>query len=396
LRSVSKTSELGECIVLSDLKRDENDDKAVLAVVAPHQFLPPRNGGHWGAYDFCEYSGRLISLSCICLRENEALEHLSFQLINVLPSGWRKYLDPTLIIKFNRFFREKSLRACVVIQPYQTPLVYVASRMARIRFVVYAHNLEYARFRSLGKPWWRLIRMLEKKCFKWADLVLFVSKSEMHQAIVEFGLKHRKCLYLPPVIGDSRPPAVSEKNGIFTIIFFADFSYEPNQSALLNLVQDIDPLLAALTTFTYRIEIYGRNLSTEIREQVLKPISHIEYLGFVDDIDARIRKADVLVNPVVKGGGVQIKILKALAAGTTVVASESGCTGISMSVCAGKLHKIDDGDWPSYVDAIKEIYRSKNMAKTTPKEFYDHYFWRNNMPQVLERILGGTQDDTYG
>ena len=218
----------------------------------------------------------------------------------------------------------------------------------------------------------------------------------MHQAIIELGLEQGKCLYLPPVIGDSKPPAVSEKNSIFTIIFFADFSYEPNRSALLNLVQDIDPLLAASSTFTYRIEVCGRGLSMEIREQVLQPISHIEYLGFVDDIDARIRKADVLVNPVVKGGGVQIKILKALAAGTTVVASESGCTGISMSVCAEKLHKIDDGDWPSYVDAIKEIYRSKNMAKTTPKEFYDHYFWRNNMPQVLERILGGTQDDTYG
>ena len=134
----------------------------------------------------------------------------------------------------------------------------------------------------------------------------------------------------------------------------------------------------------------------EIREQVLQPISHIEYLGFVDDIDARIRRADVLVNPVAKGGGVQIKILKALAAGTTVVASESGCTGISMSVCAEKLHKIDDGDWPSYVDVITEIYRSKNTVRTTPKKFYDHYFWRNNIPHVLDRILGGIQDDIYG
>ena len=380
----------------SDLKRHENEDKAVLAVVAPHQFLPPRNGGHWGAYDFCEYSGRLVSLSCICLRKNKALEHLSFQLINVLPSGLRKYLDPTLIVKFYRFFRENKSRACVVIQPYQTPLVYVASRMARIRLVVYAHNLEYARFHSLGKPWWRLIRVLEKRCFRWADLVLFVSKREMHQAIVEFGLEQGKCLYLPPVIGDSKPPAVSEKNSIFTIIFFADFSYEPNRSALLNLVQDIDPLLAASSTFAYRIEICGRGLSMEIREQVLQPISHIEYLGFVDDIDARIRRADVLVNPVAKGGGVQIKILKALAAGTTVVASESGCTGISMSVCAEKLHKIEDGDWPSYVDVITKIYRSKNTVRTTPKKFYDHYFWRNNIPHVLDRILGGIQDDIYG
>ena len=80
----------------------------------------------------------------------------------------------------------------------------------------------------------------------------------------------------------------------------------------------------------------------------------------------------------------------------STVASESGCTGISMSVCAEKLHKIEDGDWPSYVDVITEIYRSKNTVRTTPKKFYDHYFWRNNIPHVLDRILGGIQDDIYG
>ena len=359
----------------------------VIAVVAPHHFLPPRNGGHWGCYDFCEFSGRMVRLHCICLDANEAPADLSFSVVNVLPSSWRKYVDPVLVFWLYKFIKTNNVKACVVIQPYQAPLAYLACRLARIRFVIYAHNLEFARFRSLGRRLHIIMKMLEKVAYRLSDLVLFVSEHEMAQAVKELKLNPSRCVYLPPVIPESEARSDVLKTNVFRIIFFADFSYPPNFNGLKCVVQNILPLLDSVDGFEYKLEVCGGGLDENFAKTSMESRNNVKYLGFVNDIEARIRQADVLLNPVMEGGGVQIKILKTLAAGTTVISSKSGAVGIPPNVCGEKLIRVDDTDWIGYANNILLIERGRMSKEPTPKTFYEHYYWKNNIPKVVQKIL---------
>ena len=173
---------------------------------------------------------------------------------------------------------------------------------------------------------------------------------------------------------------------IFRIIYFADFSYRPNRNCLTKIVENIIPLLDEVTSLPYDLQIFGRGISASYCERYLRPMKNVKYCGFVEDIDNRIREADVLLNPVLEGGGVQTKVLKALAVGTTVISSETGARGISRGICDEKLIRVDDDDWQGYARNIIKLKQGEKSNIPTPQSFYETYYWRNNIPDVIEAI----------
>jgi glycosyltransferase involved in cell wall biosynthesis len=64
-------------------------------------------------------------------------------------------------------------------------------------------------------------------------------------------------------------------------------------------------------------------------------IEGIEAAGFVDDLAAEYRRATVVVAPIVRGGGIKIKVVEALAMGRFLVATEKAMAGIG---AAGLAH----------------------------------------------------------
>ena len=48
-----------------------------IGILAPHQFIPPKNGGHWGCFNFCEFLGRETDVVCICTEGNDHPEDAS-------------------------------------------------------------------------------------------------------------------------------------------------------------------------------------------------------------------------------------------------------------------------------------------------------------------------------
>ena len=61
-------------------------------------------------------------------------------------------------------------------------IMHISTDLAGADFIVYAHNIEYRRFQSLGRWRYVVIYLLEKLVFRLADLVLFVSMVDLNTA----------------------------------------------------------------------------------------------------------------------------------------------------------------------------------------------------------------------
>jgi glycosyltransferase involved in cell wall biosynthesis len=124
----------------------------------------------------------------------------------------------------------------------------------------------------------------------------------------------------------------------------------------------------------YRILICGRGLSSSFNELKDFTDKNIIYAGFVDDVYAYFKAADIFINPVVAGGGVKTKIVEAMGYGTTVISCISGAAGIEISVCGEKIKIVPDNDSAAFVTAIKQI---NNEQDKTPASYYNFYYWGN-------------------
>lgn len=367
------------------------------AVVIPYVFLPPKNGGHQAGYGLCEALGREVPTTCISSFGN-ATGSYPFQLEFAFREGMTKYFSPLAAWRCYRILKANRVQHCIAQQPFIVPLLLPLLAFSGISLLVYAHNIEYRRFRSMDKWWWRIVWAVEWLVYRLAKQVLFISEEERVAAIAEFGLDPKKCVDVPYGVDRKTPPSDPERQAARRevaaahgfketerwILFFGPQNYQPNLEAVLFIAQELAPLLKSQTTLDYRILICGGSLPAAYQKLDAYRQYNLDYLGFVEDIDRYVLAADVVLNPILKGAGVKTKVLEAIALGKTVVSTESGAFGIQTQVCGEQLVVVGDHDTPAFADAVLQSLALKNQ--TTQVEFYDYYY-RDNVVKDLLPLL---------
>lgn len=185
--------------------------------------------------------------------------------------------------------------------------------LARTRELVYlAHNLESGGFR----------RESERAGLERFERVVLRSYSECWMATRAdergarlLGGDRVRTRYVPNVVDVAaveplRPTAAGR------LLFVGDFTYEPNAEALRFLADGVLPAVWERIPGA-RLTAVGRGSDrVGIR---LEP--RIDAPGFVEDVDAAYRTADVVLVPLQRGGGSPLKFVEGLAHGLPVVAS---------------------------------------------------------------------------
>src|SRR6185437_15233220 len=95
-----------------------------------------------------------------------------------------------------------------------------------------------------------------------------------------------------------------------------------------------------------------------------------------------IKGCDILLNPLILGGGTKSKAVEALGYGKTVISTLSGSAGILKEVCGNSLLVSPDNDWDAFTGNIIKAIEATDV--NTPKSFYDFYYWGNIAKQVME------------
>ncbi len=351
------------------------------SVVVPYRFVPPKNGGHKAAFGLCRFLAKQQSVHAISTPDNLP-EDAPFTLAPLLEKAVWRYLSLPAMRRMYRYFRREDIRHCIAFQPFIALLLYPVCRQLDIRLSIYVQNLEYQRFRSMGKPWWRIVFAVEWLAFRMADHLYFISPDEVLPGQQAFGIAPEKCSVLPYGTPYSTQPAreparveVRKRHGYAEeeclIIFFGPQTYQPNLEAVLRIVEHIEPALRKIADFPYRFLICGGGLPE--RYNRFRENERVDYLGYVEDIDTYVKACDLMANPVNSGGGVKTKLVEAIALGTTVVSSYTGALGVEPDACGPKLIRTADEDYTAYAQALKLAFAERHTP--TPPSFYEQYYW---------------------
>jgi glycosyltransferase involved in cell wall biosynthesis len=361
----------------------------VLSIV-PYAYLPWFSGGQKLIGLFNEHLARHCTLQVAGTGYNDGSRAIGYTLHPVIRSGKIRYADITAFWRLKRLLRQYQADTLLLEHPFLGWLGVWLQHRTGIRLLVHTHNVEYQRFRSIGKWWWPLLKRYEGWVLRRARYVLCISEEDRQQIIQTLGVKAEQCVLVPYGVMQVAPPAdkaatkaaVCEQYGLDTdkpLLFFNGLlDYAPNTQALQIILEQLVPRLQQQMP-AYQVLVAGRRLPERFQNLFPWNSKHVFYAGFVDDIDAVTRAADVLLNPVLTGGGVKTKLLEAIANNTTVVATESGATGANISVCGEKLYVVPDGDWDAFVTAVKKACAT---TATTPAAFYDTYSW----PHIAAKV----------
>jgi glycosyltransferase involved in cell wall biosynthesis len=361
-----------------------------------YKVLPPRFGGQKGIAEFNRYLAAHFPLTCLCSSNNIPVGDEPYDICPDLPVGrsqvlnpnaWRKVVDTASQGRFTHLILEHAY--------YGLPAVWLRRRKG-IFLIAHAHNIEFQRFRELGKWWWPALRMLEAAVQRRADLNLYKTDSDRQEAIRSFSLDPSRCMVVPYGLTRERVPEPRERSeararigrslgipaGEKILYFNGTLDYGPNADALRTLVKDILPALASTLGQPFRLVVTGRNIKPGFGD--LDELRHDHYLnaGLLDDVSDLYLGADVFLSPVTRGGGIKVKVMEALSWGLPVVCTPHAAEGIDTATTGTRLH-IVAGDTDAF---CREVAAALGAPGQLPDAFFSTYHWSRVIQPVAERI----------
>jgi acetyltransferase-like isoleucine patch superfamily enzyme len=207
-----------------------------------------------------------------------------------------------------------------------------------IPFVYCPHNVEHRQY--LGKlksdprrlPFIPYVYHVEKKGCKKAALVVAISEADA--AVFSRWTPTDRIVVVPQGFDDKeyhpfyRPPNNRHK----IVLFFGNFNISTNREAVRAVYESIaDRVLARFPDV--RFQFVGANPPDAFKHP------RFEFTGFVDSVLPYVRKADVVISPILSGWGMPTKVIESLACGKRVIATEAGARTVPrhyrrLTVCA--------------------------------------------------------------
>lgn len=359
--------------------------------IAPYKILPPTSGGHLGIVMLHHYIGKLCQDHVVSTIDNGPADSYAFDLHKIFPDKAKRYVPLCHFGDMVSIARKYDVTHIYCDHPYMAPSAIALSKRLKLPWYLRSHNIESERFRAFGKSWWRIMRNFERFAMRNASGIFFITPEEREWGIKNFGLSEAKSHVIPygttldkaPNGHEEARQSIGKEMGIDPakpwLYFIGAQDYYPNEQAVGYILDEIVPRLNE-ARIQYEILIGGKGLNERLQQQV-KETPNVTYTGFIPVLDTFLKACDVMLNPVILGGGIKTKAIEALGYDKTVVSSRSGAAGIMPEACGDKLLVSDDFDWYGFVAGINKAI---SQHATIPQSFYDNYYWGNIAQKVLE------------
>ncbi len=366
-----------------------------ILVIAPYPYLPFFSGGQKLIAKFLDYLSKEAQVTVIGSETNDWSLAPGYTCLPWLKPSFSRYYDTGLVNKITALVKSENLQVLICEHPYMAWLAFRIRKRTGIKVIIHTHNIEYQRFRSMGKWWWPILKWYEKRSFKKADGILFITPEDKYFAVQKWGIPEEKCTEVPfgidinsyPLDRAASKKEIADRHGFAetdTILSFNGLlDYKPNLDALKIILDVINPLLLQQGSFRYKIIINGKQLPEEMNGLKEYADRNVIYTGFVEDIVSYLKATDIFLNPVQGGGGIKTKMVEAIGFGATVIATEKAATGIEREVCGKKLIILPDNDWSSF---SQKIIDSSNQSVVTPDAYYKVYYWGAILRHVLLKL----------
>jgi len=263
----------------------------------------------------------------------------------------------------------------------------VISWFSRIPYFLDEHNIEFIRHNRLYKKrklQQTLLKIYEKFACNKAKKIFCVSKNDKELLISKLKINEDKTILIPNAV-DTDKFYPSKKNsdqikkelkleGIPIILFFGKLDYKPNYEAVEIIQNEILPRIMKKNSKA-KFLIVGDNPPLNFQHK------NIIFTGLVNNIEDYINVSDVVICPLLSGGGTRLKILEALCCGKIVISTKIGAEGIMLNKSTESLLILDD--WDNFSNKIVSILSTKNVFKDV--DFYS-FSWTKSVDKINDFI----------
>jgi glycosyltransferase involved in cell wall biosynthesis len=169
-----------------------------------------------------------------------------------------------------------------------------------------------------------------------------------------------------------------------TLLFLAAMDRGPNVEAVLYFWNEILPLVRKQVA-DVKFCIAGSRPLPGVRALAEKDKDTI-VTGFVDDIEPYYKSSTIFVAPLLTGGGIIVKVLDALAAGTPVVTTSIGNEGIGAIPGEHLLIADTPADFASQVVRLLQDKPKRDRIGRAGRDFVSGKFSRDVLRKTLEQF----------
>jgi len=168
---------------------------------------------------------------------------------------------------------------------------------------------------------------------------------------------------------------VREKRKLY---FLGSLDWLPNQEGLIWFVENVWPMISH-SSANLEFHVAGRNAPDWFPKLIDKP--GITFHGEIEDALAFVDKYDIMIVPLLSGGGMRVKIVEAMAKGKIIVTTPIGAEGLDIipnyhaivaetpsDIAAGVQVILDNTDFliklgENSIRFIKNNYTNRALAK---------------------------------
>jgi glycosyltransferase involved in cell wall biosynthesis len=183
------------------------------------------------------------------------------------------------------------------------------------------------------------------------------------------------CIDLPKYDRESIPRACH------TLIFTGAFTYRVNYDAMVWFLAEIYPLIRQRIP-SVRLVITGDHANLP-----LPPAENVTLTGYIDDVRPAVAGATVSLVPIHHGGGTRLKLLEAMALGTTVVSTTKGAEGLDVQ--HGRHLLLADTP-QAFADAVIRLLQGPDLRQRLAANAFRlvqaSYNWEIVMPRFLKLV----------
>lgn len=368
---------------------------SILSIV-PYRILPPVNGGKLTITEMHHHLGQLCRDTIAGTADNDDNTNYAFRLHKIFSTSKLRYLPFSGYAKLLQIAHENAVNYIHTEHHYMGFKALKLARALSIPCFIRSHNIESERFKSLGKSWWPIMRWYERYVMRKADGVFFITPEDAQWAIHNYQLQPSKCHFIPHGTPLAAAPfnhtekkqelskALNLDGHIPWLYFLGALDYPPNNNAIVYILDEILPRLDAQGC-KYQLLIAGKGLSPSLQQRI-SALPQARYVGFVPNLNDFLTACDIMLNPVMTGGGIKTKAVEALAYNKIVLSSAAGAAGLAPGVCGDNLHIIPDYDWNRFAEKLLSVMRTN---PTIPQDFYNTYNW-NKIAERMLQIMSST------
>ncbi len=175
-----------------------------------------------------------------------------------------------------------------------------------------------------------------------------------------------------------------------TLLFLGNYAYEPNLHAAERLVRKIWPEVRQRHP-NARLLLAGGEM--ERLPSAKAPQDGVEYLGFVQDLDALYARSRVVCCPLDIGGGTRLKLIEAAAYGRPMVSTHVGAEGLDFRDGIEILLRDEDAQFAAACSALFSddtlCMRLGAAARARMREHYESLAVREQITAMVRSIVAG-------